>query len=364
MINGKNIALLCNYDIRPNRTGGMDRFFKLFNSRLTAEGYNVKWFFYKGEIFDFYEEFDIEIPKNDENITEFFANYILLNNYRVDVLVVHFLDTISPFYKRFKDLGVQKIITVDHMPRPLEGYTFMKKIKRRIKGLLYTKYTDKIIGVSKYILAMTKNDYGHRASKKVRVVYNGIDAERFYYRTNFDVRNKIKFIVPTNLRPEKGIHDLLIALTLLENSIKEKIHIDIYGTGESEEMLKQMTINKELSEIVTFKGSSTQLHKLFCKYDYTIQPTYMEVFSLTILESLASNVPVITTPVGGNLEAITNGENGFIFNPKDQHQLAKIIKNIVTSKLEAKEKNTRKLIVEKFTINQMVENHISTIKCI
>ncbi len=151
---------------------------------------------------------------------------------------------------------------------------------------------------------------------------------------------------------------------VIDNSIKEKIHIDIYGIGQSEEELKQMTIDFKLSEIVTFKGSTTQLPKLFCKYDYTLQPTYMEVFSLTILESLASNVPVITTPVGGNLEAITEGENGFIFNAKDQLELAKIITDIVVSSKEIKDKNTRKLVEEKFTINQMVDNHINAIKCI
>ena len=34
----------------------------------------------------------------------------------------------------------------------------------------------------------------------------------------------------------------------------------------------------------------------------------MECFSLSILESLAANIPVITTPVGGNLEVVTNND--------------------------------------------------------
>jgi glycosyltransferase involved in cell wall biosynthesis len=364
MIKKKNLVLLCNYDIRPNRIGGMDRFFKLFNTRMIEEGYLVKWFFYKGELFDYYDEFDIEIPKNNERITDYFLNYIKVNNYSVDVLVSHFIDTVSSFYKKCKQQGVIKTIAVDHMPRPIDGYTFNKRIKKRVKGYLYTKYTDMIIGVSKYIIAMTKNDYGIRASKKVQIIYNGIDIERFDYKTNFDREDIIKFIVPTNLRPEKGIHDLLNSLMLIDDSIKEKIQIDIYGTGESENELKQITIDNKLSNTVSFKGSTTQLPKLFCKYDYTLQPTYMEVFSLTILESLASNVPVITTPVGGNLEVITDGENGFIFNAKDKLKLATIITDIVMSSKEIKEKNTRKLVEDNFTINQMVDNHINAIKCI
>ena len=47
-----------------------------------------------------------------------------------------------------------------------------------------------------------------------------------------------------------------------------------------------------------------------------LQPTHMECFSLSILESFAANVPVITTNVGGNKEVIDEGENGYIFKAK------------------------------------------------
>jgi glycosyltransferase involved in cell wall biosynthesis len=53
-------------------------------------------------------------------------------------------------------------------------------------------------------------------------------------------------------------------------------------------------------------GSTANLSELYCN-DYMVQPTHMECFSLSILESLSANVPVITTN-GGNEEVIINNK--------------------------------------------------------
>ena len=83
----------------------------------------------------------------------------------------------------------------------------------------------------------------------------------------------------------------------------------------------------------------------------------MECFSLSILESLAANVPVITTPVGGNLEVISNGVNGFIHEVSDVKALSLIIRNIISKELTINNA-TRPLIENKFSIDTMVKNHI------
>lgn len=360
----KNITIICNYDPRPNRIGGMDLFFKNYNKLLLENNYNVLWMFHKFEYFNFYKDFNVLIPENGNSLTTTFLEYSSANNYIPEIIVTHFLETINSFYKTCKKLGVQNIFTVDHMPRPLEGYALPKKIKKRIKGFLYAKYTDKIIGVSRYIISMTKIDYGSKASKKVSVIHNGIDVDKFLYKKDFSASAKIKCIVPTNLRPEKGIQDLITAVSLLEDNIKNKLIIDVYGTGTYEDSLKSMVNDKSLENCIKFKGSTTKLPELYHLYDYTLQPTYMEVFSLTILESLASNVPVITTPVGGNLEVVTHKENGIIVKPKDILALKEVLTKLVKKELEIKQKHTRTLIETSFSIEQMVNKHFNLIHCI
>ena len=89
-----------------------------------------------------------------------------------------------------------------------------------------------------------------------------------------------------------------------------------------------------------------------------LQPTHMECFSLSILESLAANVPVITTNVGGNEEAVINGTNGYIFKAKDSNALSAILKEVFlgTKRID---KNTRIAIEDKFSLEKMVSEHFA-----
>ena len=87
-----------------------------------------------------------------------------------------------------------------------------------------------------------------------------------------------------------------------------------------------------------------------------IQPTHMECFSLSILESLAANVPVITTNVGGNQEVVSNNKNGYIFKAKDINALKTILEEVyVGNKTIAI--STRDLIANNFSLDKMVDNH-------
>jgi glycosyltransferase involved in cell wall biosynthesis len=169
--------------------------------------------------------------------------------------------------------------------------------------------------------------------------------------------NKNKFVVSSHLRYSKGVQDLIKAVAVLEDKIKDQIQIDIYGEGPYEIELLEMTKANTLEKNIHFKGGSSGLNELLSNYRYLLQPTYMECFSLSILESLAANVPVITTTVGGNLEIIEHGKNGFIFKPKDYLALAEILKKIVLGNLKI-ETEVSAQIEKDFNLEKMVENHI------
>ena len=115
-----------------------------------------------------------------------------------------------------------------------------------------------------------------------------------------------------------------------------------------------------MEKVINFKGSVSKLKEIYCLYDYLLQPTHMECFSLSILESLAANIPVITTSVGGNEEVIVNGVNGFIVVPKDINALKKILNNVFLGKQKITD-NTRIIIENNFTIEKMVNHYINLV---
>jgi len=350
------IAVLCNYELLPERVGGMDAFFWEFDKKCKEANIEVDWFFPNGATHGDYQLLNIKYDSS-KSIESFFLESLAQQETNYTHIITHFLELCTPFFKQVKQWSKAKVIAVDHNPRPLEGYPVIKRIKKRIKGLLYSRYIDVFIGVSAYTVQELLKDFGKHIQPKTQVIYNGIDIREIATRT---ARSKEKptFLTASHLRHSKGIQDLIQAVALLPETIKQELKIAVFGDGPYRTQLKSMVQELKLNNCFNFKGSTAQLKSLYANYDYMLQPTYMECFSLSILESLAANVPVITTNVGGNEEAITNNENGYIFEAGNIEQLSDLLREVYmgNKKITA---NTRPLIEDRFTIDKMVTNYFN-----
>lgn len=350
----KKIAVICNYKLLSERVGGMDYFFWKFDQKCKENNIQVDWFFPNKSTHGNYSELNI-ISSNDEEVELFFAEYIQNASIKYDKIMMHFVELCTSVFKSIKKISNAEIIAIDHNPRPLHGYTVKKIIKKRIKGFLYSSYIDKFIGVSKYTENEILKDFGNHLRCKTSTIYNGVIIDDIIKR---EKRNFIKptFLVASHLRKSKGIQDLIDAVSLLPKDLKSKIVIDIYGDGPYKSLLLDQVKLKKVENNFNFLGSKANLKDVFHKYDYMIQPTHMECFSLSILESLAANVPVITTDVGGNEEVITHTENGFIVPAKNINVLKKLLEEIILGK-KSITNDTRNLIEKNYSLENMVENY-------
>ncbi|MBE0424545.1 MAG: glycosyltransferase family 4 protein [Lutibacter sp.] len=333
----------------------MDTFFWQFDQKCKESNIEVDWFFPNGATHGNYKSMTIKYD-SAKSIEAFFLENLSQADTQYTHIITHFLELCTPFFYKVKQVSKATIVGVDHNPRPLEGYPVIKKIKKRIKGLLFSRSIDLFIGVSEYTVKELLKDFGKHIQPKTQVIYNGINTAEIKTRTNRSY-DKPTFLVASHLRFSKGIQDLIKAVALLPESIKKELKIDIYGDGPYRTALELMVQELNLDNCFNFKGSTSQLKSLYGNYDYMLQPTYMECFSLSILESLAANVPVITTNVGGNEEAIKNNVNGYIFEAKNIKQFAKLLQEVYlgNKKITA---NTRKLIEEHFTIDKMVTEYL------
>ena len=344
----------------------MDRFFNAYDEVAKEKGYDVTWFFSEYKPFDFYSDLIIFSAGGAENVEINFLDHLKKDPQKYDILITHFTSLCSSFYKKVKTISsIKKSIVVDHNPRPLNGFPIKKRIKNRLKGLVYHKHIDQFIGVSQYTVDNIIKDLGNQVAIKTSLVYNGIDTKVFNKRISLDQQSdQLKLVVVSHLRYSKGIQDLIAALGLLSHEHKKQVKVDIYGEGPMENLLKKQIEDEKIEQIISFKGSSSAIPQLLCKYDYLIQPTYMECFSLSILESLSANLPVITTTVGGNPEIIQNDKNGFLFKAKDIHALNEILKSLINGEIKIN-KPVYELIEQKYTLEKMVVNHMQILeRCI
>ena len=354
----RKIAVLCNYELLPERVGGMDYFFWQFDAKCKENDIQVDWFFPNHSSHGDYAKLTI-FQNKTTSIESFFLNHCVQNSSKYEAIITHFIELCTPFFYKVKQQTTAKIIAVDHNPRPLNGYSLKKRLQKKAKGLLFSKYIDLFVGVSNYTVNEIIKDFGSTLTHKTVAIYNGVMINDIKVRQQ---RNTIKptFMVASHLRESKGIQDLIESVMILPPEIKNEIKIDIFGDGPYKDQLMQIIKKKKVTDNFRFMGSHPNLKEVFCQYDYMLQPTHMECFSLSILESLAANVPVITTNVGGNQEVITTNENGFILKPKDIHALMNVIKKVYLGDFKITQ-NTRTLIEEAFSLDKMVENHFKII---
>ncbi|MEC3907349.1 glycosyltransferase family 4 protein [Tamlana sp. 2201CG12-4] len=360
-LKAKHIAIICNYELLEDRVGGMDHFFWNFNKICNEKQIMIDWFFPNLASHGEYDKFNIIPCPKHLSLEKNFLNHSRANNTQYSHIITHFIELCTYFFAEIKKHQKAKIIAVDHNPRPLKGYTLKKQLKKRLKGILYSKHIDKFIGVSEYTSRAILKDFGSFLKRKIQTVYNGVLIDEIIPKV--DERRKInpRFLVVSHLRYSKGIQDLIEAVNILPDFIKNNLVIDVYGAGPYEDVLKAKVNTLLLASVFSFKGSVSNLNEVYCKYDYMLLPSHMECFSLAILESLAANIPVIASNVGGNEEAITHGENGYIFKAKDISALKEIIETVFLGNEQIKI-NTRTLIKESFSIDTMIKKHIELIR--
>ena len=128
----------------------------------------------------------------------------------------------------------------------------------------------------------------------------------------------------------KGILELVDAFAQLADArpdlrlIISGIGPDVAAVGERVEMLG-------LGDRVEMPGyaSYEDAPEVYRRGDIFVSPTYSEGFSNTILEAMASGLPVISTRAVGVVDCLVDGENGLLVDPRDVDALAAAIGRMV-----------------------------------
>ncbi|RLG99177.1 glycosyltransferase, partial [Candidatus Bathyarchaeota archaeon] len=114
-----------------------------------------------------------------------------------------------------------------------------------------------------------------------------------------------------------------------------------------------------LKEKVTFVNFKEDVYKILKLFDVFVLSSVTEGISLTLLEAMASGLPVVVTNVGGNPEVVVDGETGFLVPPKNPEKMAEAIITLLKNKELAKKMGVagRKRVEEKFSLERMVREY-------
>lgn len=162
-------------------------------------------------------------------------------------------------------------------------------------------------------------------AKKITVIHNGIDLDRFAATVDRDeVRQR--YGIPTERLLVTLVANLRHAVKNVPMLLRAAAGVDaefvIAGEGDLMTELRSLAAELSVAERVHFIGRSTDVPSLLAASDIGVLTSDNEGFSNSILEYMAAGLPVVATDVGGAREAIIDGETGFVVPPNDANELA------------------------------------------
>jgi glycosyltransferase involved in cell wall biosynthesis len=198
-------------------------------------------------------------------------------------------------------------------------YKFIKPLTR-----LIWKKSFAVIANSKGLkeLALKTNP-----KQEIGVIYNGIDVNQFVKLESYKVikseGQKFKLLCVTRITPRKGVRYLIEAIKKLSEK-SDNVSLQIIGDGDEKAELEKLVEELGIKNKVEFTGliPHEKLPPYFGSADVFVLPSLNEGMSNSMLEALATGLPLIATDTGGTRELLEDNVNGFIIKMKDSQDIA------------------------------------------
>lgn len=180
----------------------------------------------------------------------------------------------------------------------------------------WLRLVDELVVPSQYLQEVFAA-HGYRA----RVIYNAVDVSRYHYRPRAPLRPQCLSV--RNLEPHYGVDQTLIAFALLKTTFPAAT-LTIAGTGSQERELRRLSQALGLTD-VHFLGrvEPEAMPVLYDSADLFLNASFIDNQPLSILEAMASGLPIVTTGVGDIAHMLGDGAYGTLVPAADPAAMAK-----------------------------------------
>lgn len=169
-----------------------------------------------------------------------------------------------------------------------------------------------------------------------RTVPNIIDLSRFYSHESSAGAGP-RILVARNLEPIYDNSTALRAFRIVHEAVPGA-RLTIAGSGPERKMLETLALELGVGQAVTFTGrvENADMPGLYRSADVMVNPSLADNMPISVLESLASGVPVVSTNVGGVPYLVKDGETALLVPPGDHAAMAAAVLRLLRETVLAK----------------------------
>jgi len=208
---------------------------------------------------------------------------------------------------------------------------------------------------------------------KITQIYNGVDLSRYKISDDKPVnllppgfRSPELILIGTvgRLDPVKDQITLVKAFIHLVKTypaVKNKVRLVLVGAGILQPILQELSLEAGIDNLIWFAGERNDVADIMQTLDLFVLPSINEGISNTILEAMATSLPVIATNVGGNPELVINNQTGYLVPKQNPIAMAEACKHYLDNHnlLACHGKAGRAKCESTFSLNRMVADYIN-----
>lgn len=225
---------------------------------------------------------------------------------------------------------------------------------------------DRLVAPSEYMVRQVRRMALRRVEGRVRVIYNGIDGEKFGRGSGKGLRASLR--IPAKARvvsfigaiDKKGHGQALSAVArLVERGVDA--HLLVVGEGPKKGEAQETARLLGIAQRVHFLGFRTDIPDILSASDIFIHPSMSEGgLPLSIMEAMAAGVPVVASTAGGTPELVEGNVDGLLVPVGEVPPLVEALLSLIKNPALARRLTDagKRKIMERFTTGNMVRAYL------
>ena len=237
---------------------------------------------------------------------------------------------------------------------------------------VYSPFVQRYVALSRDLGGYLTDRCGISASR-VEQIYNGVDTVLFTPATRprpaiagCPFEGPSHWLVGTVGRMQTVKNQTLLAQAfaaalLQQPALRNRMRLVMVGGGPLQEECRAILTGAGLADLAWLPGERADVPDVMRGLDCFVLPSRAEGISNTILEAMATGLPVIATRVGGNAELVAHGRTGEVVTSDDVNDLAQALVRMATdpARAAAMGQAGRAEVKQRFSLHAMVEAHQS-----
>jgi glycosyltransferase involved in cell wall biosynthesis len=178
-------------------------------------------------------------------------------------------------------------------------------------------------------------EFSPLAKRCVNLIPSVVSDEDIFIREDVCTTEPIRLLYVGRLVPVKGLKYLLQALKqLLDGGLP--VELRLIGDGYQKPYLESLAEEMGITKQVSFLGRvpfGPELFRAYRESHIFVLPSLSEGIPKTLLEAMASGLPIVATRVGGIPDVVKDGETGLLVEPRSPEQIAQAVERLVSDPL-------------------------------